>query len=117
MQALQQCEPNWDVYWKNGGFSKYWDNYNTERIVVVDDPSPPDAQKDRETAQRFKTAISTGPAYQEVKFGTMVYDPYLVVIISNFDPVSMDQMMKWLFTGDSLTHVEVSKLILLLKPS
>ena len=66
-------------------FSKFWDGYNNNRIVVLDDPTPP-AKYDSEEANAFRSILSTGPCAVEIKYGTMQFDSDLMIIISNLEP-------------------------------
>ena len=41
LQTITQLYPHIDNYWKGNGFAKFWENYNNQEIVVLDDPAPP----------------------------------------------------------------------------
>ena len=77
---------NIDYYFKPGGLSKYFDGYNNEPIVVNDDPIPPNIKVDGDDIQMLKRVISTGDTIVEVKYGSVVFDTYLLIITANTDP-------------------------------
>ena len=39
--TLQKYHPQLDTYEKLGGFEKYWEGYDNQPIVVIDDPVLP----------------------------------------------------------------------------
>ena len=77
---------NVDYYYKVGGLSKYFDGYDNQEIVIIDDPVKPQAQVNQDDVQMLKRVLSTGDTIVEVKFGNMVFDAYLVIITANLDP-------------------------------
>ncbi|CAB3999376.1 replication-associated [Paramuricea clavata] len=75
-----------DFYFKGGGLKKYWDGYDNQPIVWIDDPVTLDASRDSESVQQLKNVFSTGNAVVEVKYGSLTFDSKLVIITSNGAP-------------------------------
>ena len=75
-----------DFYFKGGGLKKYWDGYDNQPIVWIDDPVMLDSTKDSESVQQLKNVFSTGNAVVEVKYGSLTFDSKLVIITSNPSP-------------------------------
>lgn len=74
-----------DYYSKMSGMQKYWDGYDNQPIVWIDDPNPV-GKWSEESAAHFKTVLSTGPTLVEVKHGSMQFDSHLVIISTNLQP-------------------------------
>lgn len=73
-----------------GGLNKYFDGYDNDPIMWMDDPCTPDPHKLNEAAVTFKNVIgSTGPLQVEIKYGSMQFDSHLVIITSNLSPDRM----------------------------
>ena len=89
LQTLTDCYPEYDFYTKMGGLDKWWDGYDNQPIVWIDDPIAMDGQYQREAVQRLKNVISHGHVLCEIKGGSMVFDAQLIIISSNFDPRDM----------------------------
>lgn len=51
--------------------------------MFIDDPVLPNIKLCKEDVQFMKTTLSTGPAQVEIKFGSMQFDSYFVIIVSN----------------------------------
>ena len=80
-------------YQKMGGMDKYFDGYDNDDIIWIDDPISNQDKPNNENVQRFKNVMSTGPTLVEVKFGSMVFDSKLIIITSNLHPMKMAQTM------------------------
>lgn len=78
-KLLEEVYPALDYYLKKS-LSKYWDGYDNQPIVWIDDPIPSQTQITTEQASELKSVISTGPAYVEVKYGNMQFDSRLVIL-------------------------------------
>jgi hypothetical protein len=85
-QIAQQKYPELSFYSKLGGLSKWWDGYDNDPIVIIDDPGIFDPQRREEEIVYFKNIISTGAMEVEVKCGSMQFDSQLVIMSANFDP-------------------------------
>ena len=77
---------NIPYYFKAGGLSKFWEGYDNEPIVVIDDPVTPGFAQANEQIQYLKNVISTGNVYVEVKYGSMVFDAHILIFTSNLSP-------------------------------
>ena len=75
-----------DFYSKMGGLNKYWDGYDNQPIVVIDDPGLFNIQHNEDCVIAFKNVVSNGAFQVEVKYGSLQFDSYLVIIISNIAP-------------------------------
>jgi hypothetical protein len=62
-----------DFYSKMGGLSKFYDGYDNQDIVWIDDPVKPDAKLNTDAIQQLKTMMSTGDIICEIKGGSMVH--------------------------------------------
>ena len=40
-KTIRALYPEVDFYWKLGGMSKFWDGYDNQPIVIIDDPVSP----------------------------------------------------------------------------
>ena len=69
-----------------GGLGKFWDGYDNQPVVVIDDPSMFDPKMKPEGIDYFKNLISVGEMIVEVKCGSMQMDSPLIIMSSNFDP-------------------------------
>lgn len=68
---------NLDYYFKGGGLTRYFDGYDNEPIVVIDDPVAPNSSTDSENIQNFKRICGCeGKTFVEVKYGYMVFNAY-----------------------------------------
>ena len=77
LESLRKFRPDLDYYHKVGGMaSKYWDGYDNQPIVWIDDPNQMDMRNDKDTVEMWKRVIGTGPALVEVKFGTMQFSGF-----------------------------------------
>ena len=74
------------VYNKLGGFSKWWDGYDNQEIVIIDDPSNFSSKMADEQIQQLKTVLSPETNQIQIKYGSMVFDSKLVIILSNYSP-------------------------------
>lgn len=75
-------------YCKLGGLDKWFDGYDNDDLVWIDDPVTQNVPRtgDESSVQRFKNIISTGDVLVEVKCGSMVFTSPLIIITSNLDP-------------------------------
>lgn len=71
-----------DYYVKANGIKQYWEDYDNEDVVVIDDPSF-DADPN-DGVQALKNVISNSKTFVEYKFGSVTFDSKLVIIITNF---------------------------------
>lgn len=91
-----------DCFVKDAG-SKYWDGYNGEKVVVVDDFVPDNVDGNVDKGRGFKEFrlnewngfINKGPRFIEVKFGQDQLKAETWIFTSNVDPT------RW-WTGDPL---------------
>ena len=86
MDAIQRTHPEFKYHSKMGGLGKFWDGYDNEPVVVIDDPAVFDVKYDQKEIIYFKNLISNGPMEIEVKCGAMQFDSPLVIMSSNIDP-------------------------------
>ena len=84
---------NIDYYKKLRGLSKFWDSYDNEPIVYVDDPVKANINYNEDDVQGLKNILSTGPCIADIKFGSMNFDSKLVIIATNISPTYMAESM------------------------
>ena len=89
LETIRKHYPTLDYYSKVAGFSKWWDGYDNQPIVWIDDPVRLDVTRDKESIQQLKTTLSTGPAQVEITGRTLQFDAHLVIITSNATPSSI----------------------------
>ena len=78
---------------KLNGFRKYWDGYDNQPIVWIEDPGAFDTRFNVDDVNAFKMLISTGSCLLlEVKYGTVQFDSYLVIVTSNVAPWDLAQL-------------------------
>lgn len=78
--------PFLSYYNKMGSLSKYVDGYDNQFTCWMDDPCAPD-QRTNEASVTFKNVVgSSGPCQVEIKYGSMQFDSYLIIITSNTPP-------------------------------
>ena len=75
-------------YFKLGGLSKFFNGYNFDDIIVIDDPVEPTAQSN-EQVQMFKSVINEHERMVEIKGGSMPLDTKLVIITANISPQTL----------------------------
>jgi len=66
--------------------TKYWDGYDNQPIVWIDDPGEFDMKYHPEEAAAFKNVISNGPHTVEIKYGSMQFDSKLCIVTTNLTP-------------------------------
>ena len=66
--------------------TKYWDGYDNQPIVWIDDPGEFDMKFHPEEVAAFKNVISNGPHTVEIKYGSMQFDSKLCIITTNLTP-------------------------------
>lgn len=83
-RVLNFYEQHHDInhYYKISGLSKFFNGYNFEDIVVIDDPIEPDITQ-REEVQMFKSIINEHKRHIEIKGSSMPWDTRLVIITAN----------------------------------
>ena len=84
---------NIDYYKKLRALSKFWDSYDNEPIVYVDDPVKANINYNEDDVQGLKNILSTGPCIADIKFGSMNFDSKLVIIATNISPTYMAESM------------------------
>ena len=72
-----------------GVLSKFFDGYDWQPIILIDDPVTPDAEQNGDQVQMFKTIINEHTRLIEVKGGSMPLDSGLIVITANVTPNQM----------------------------
>ena len=72
-------------YFKVGGLSKFFNGYDFNDIVVIDDPVEP-GKDSEDQVQMFKTIINNQERSIEIKGGHMPWDTRLVIITANISP-------------------------------
>ena len=89
LNTVQKLYPKLCYYSKSGGLTKYFDGYDNQPIVWMDDPCPIE-QRTQEMATIFKNVVgSSGPCQVEIKFGAMQFDSHLIIITTNVPPDHM----------------------------
>ena len=82
-----------DYFCKGSGLSKFWDGYDNQPVVFVDDPAhPKDEILNEDQINALLTVLSCGPVFIEVKHSNMVFDSNLVIIASNMQPKQLAKM-------------------------
>ena len=74
-----------------GGLCKFWDGYDNQPFVVIDDPGLFDFQRRPDEINAFKNVISHGNHTVEIKGSSFPFDALLVTLISNFNPHMLAQ--------------------------
>ena len=75
-------------YFKLGGLSKFFNGYQFDDIIVIDDPVEP-THETNEQVQMFKSLINEHERYIEIKGSSMPLDSKLVIITANISPQTM----------------------------
>lgn len=83
MEAIRNCYPEIDHYFKMGGLDKRWEGYDNQPIVWIDDPVKPTANGGEAAIQSLKNVLSTGACYVEFKGGSFVFDAHIIILTSN----------------------------------
>lgn len=81
-----------DYYLKMSGLRKFWDGYDYQPIVWIDDPGlfvTNTGGIDYEAADMFKALISHQPMLVEVKGASLQFRSKLVIITSNYSPIDL----------------------------
>lgn len=87
LQTIRKLYPDVDYYCKLGGLDRWWDGYDNNPIVYIDDPVANNLKSGDETnIQRLKNVLSTGDTLVEIKGGSMVFTSNLIIITSNLNP-------------------------------
>ena len=86
LDACKKVQPKFSYYSKIGGLSKWWDGYDNDPVVVIDDPAVFNVKFNQDEVVYFKNLISTGPMEVEVKCGAMQMDSPLIMLTSNIQP-------------------------------
>ena len=94
LNTMQRLYPKLCYYSKSGGLTKYFDGYDNQPIVWMDDPCPIETRT-QEMATIFKNVVgSSGPCQVEIKFGAMQFDSHLIIITSNVPPDNMAESFR-----------------------
>ena len=86
LNAIASKWPECDYYKKSNGLRKWWDGYDNEPIVWIDDPVSQNVDKDPESIQQLKNVMSTGRCQVEVKYGSLLFDAKIIILTTNFSP-------------------------------
>lgn len=89
LQSIYKLYPEVDYYCKLGGIDRWFDGYDNQKIVYIDDPIAVNVSRNEESVQRLKNVISTGDTLVEIKGGSMVFDSSLIIILSNMTPKAL----------------------------
>lgn len=89
-RVLNFLKEQFDIthYYKMGGLSKFFNGYQFDDIVIIDDPVEP-GSNDNDQVQMFKAIINEHERLVEIKGSSMPWDTKLVVITANISPLSM----------------------------
>ena len=72
------------------GLSRFWDGYDNQPIVWIDDPVSPDSRSNSEDMQQFKTLLScSGPMQVQIKGGAVQFDSDIIIISGNTNPADL----------------------------
>ena len=66
LHTLECINPECDFYAKMGGLCKFWDGYNNQQIVVIDDPGVFNVTMTDAEANAFKNVVSHGSHTVEI---------------------------------------------------
>ena len=69
-----------------GGLKKFFDGYDFQPIVLIDDPAEPNTNFNSDDVQMFKTIINVHPRMIEIKGSSMPWGTALLIITSNLIP-------------------------------
>lgn len=72
-----------------GGLKKFFDGYDWQPIVLIDDPVEPNTTFGSEDIQMFETIINEHPHMIEIKGAALPFDTGLVIITANLTPMEM----------------------------
>ena len=86
LQAIMKQHPQLDFYSKMGGMSKFWDGYDNQPFILIDDPGLFNIKFNEDELHAFKNVISAGAHTVEIKGSHMCFDSKLVIMISNCKP-------------------------------
>lgn len=78
LDAVAKAHPTLDTYVKMGALDRFWDGYDNQPFVLINDTNAP--------VEAFKNIISGGEHIVEIKFGSMQFTSHLVIIISQQRP-------------------------------
>ena len=89
-RVLNYFRELWDItyYFKMGGLSKFFNGYNFDDIVIIDDPVEPSIATGDDIAM-FKIIINDHERQVEIKGSSMPWDTKLVIITSNISAKTM----------------------------
>lgn len=83
LRALEAVHPEMSTYHKGNGLAKFWDKYDNQPFVRLDDPDKFNIKFGEQECQAFKTVISSGPHWVEVKGASCPFTSHLVIITAN----------------------------------
>ena len=76
-----------EYYTKMGGISRFFDGYDWEPIILLDDPVEPKKGADSVDLAAMKNLINEHERFVEIKGSSMPFDSKLIIITSNISPV------------------------------
>lgn len=75
LEVIRSMHSELEYYMKKS-LSKYWDGYDNQPIVRIDDSIPPETTISQEQGSAPKLVILTGPAFVEVKYAVRLWAPH-----------------------------------------
>lgn len=77
---------NIDYLFKGSGLSKFWDGYDNQEVIFIDDPAhPKDGALTEDQVNALLTVLSVGNTFVEIKHSNMVFDSKIVIMCANMD--------------------------------
>ena len=86
LKAISLQHKELDYYNKMGGMSKFWDGYDNQPFVLIDDPGLFNIKFNEDELHAFKNVASTGQHTVEIKGSSMQFDSKIIFIITNVEP-------------------------------
>lgn len=90
LRTISKLYPAVSYYSKLGGLSRWFDGYDNEQIVWIDDPVAMNGKGvDEEQIQRLKNIMSEDNVMVEIKGGAMIFDSSIIIISANLSPADL----------------------------